>query len=831
MADIFISYARADRDRIEKLASALEGEGYSVWWDRELTGGEEFSKEIERELHAAKAVIVAWSKEGAASSWVRDEASLARNEQKLFPIRLDAENPPLGFQQFHTFDFTDWDGAPSDSAFASLVTSIEKRTGIDHGEPQPDAAAVEAPLQPAPAPNRTTILIAGGAALLVALIAVIFLSRPGGDETEPPDLAAVEEPSQPAVEAREPVAADGGVITLGVIPFVNMSSDPEQEHFADGLSEELLNWLANVEGLSVPGRTASFQFKGQVGDFSEIGKRLGVKYLLEGSVRRSADDIRITAQLIEAETGYHLWSETYDREFKDFFALQDEVAQRVVRELLGRIPESGAENPAAVGDVDPRAHELYLEGRALWSERRTISAFQKLRAAVQIDSDHWLAQAYLAVTGAYGAGNGFSVDTGGEELLSFIDDAMSEAISSRPRNADVLFARGFVLQNARRLSIGETPEGNAATADFYRQATRLDPRHAEALHGLARLVEDDEERVQLLRQVIEIEPGHHSANANLVSALIVLGRFERAKEQISSYKAMVPGTSTLLLSDELKILGDARAFYDAILQLDSDAPKIDPVFRRVAMALADLNQIDLANRMLRFSATLRGDEGFAYWVDSRADMIIGDYDALAEKTALAVAAEDSPDWVLSEHAASLIYVGRHQEALDLILSERPDLLDPDQRRLQVGESQSLMDVEAHTAALALERLGRDDDADPIWLALLPELEAPAYGGWRRHIGEAIAYANLDEPDKAFESLEAAYDDGFRFLYSYACQGCLAVDFVSPVGFFEPIYDDPRFGAFVEKIKRENAIIWDELNAEYQVEENLEAIFEETDSAE
>ena len=359
MADIFISYARSDRDRIEKLAAALQAEGYSVWWDRELTGGEEFSKEIERELHAAKAVIVAWSRDGAASSWVRDEASLARSEQKLFPIRLDTEKPPLGFQQFHTFDFSGWKGARDAEPLKALIASIDKRTSA-----APKAARAKDVRSESTRGIKPLYLAVGAIGAVVLVAASIFMLR-GPDEGDVPAIVADSEMASPSDVA--PAATSQGVIGLAVLPFVNMSADPEQEYFADGLTEELLNWLANVEGLNVPGRTTAFQFKGKTDDLRKIAADLNAQYLLEGSVRSSGDALRITAQLIEAETGYHLWSETYDRQLKDIFAIQDEVAREVVTELLGEIPESGMVNPASVGDVDPRAHELYLEGRALLS--------------------------------------------------------------------------------------------------------------------------------------------------------------------------------------------------------------------------------------------------------------------------------------------------------------------------------------------------------------------------------------------------------------------------------------------------------------------------------
>ena len=124
MADIFISYARADRGKIEKLAAALEDKGYSVWWDRNIVGGSEFSEEIEKELTAAKAVIVAWSEDSVKSRWVRDEAGHAAEAGKLIPIGLDGSHAPMGFKQLHVIDLEDWNGKPDGAGFADVSRAL-----------------------------------------------------------------------------------------------------------------------------------------------------------------------------------------------------------------------------------------------------------------------------------------------------------------------------------------------------------------------------------------------------------------------------------------------------------------------------------------------------------------------------------------------------------------------------------------------------------------------------------------------------------------------------------------------------------------------------------
>ncbi len=166
------------------------------------------------------------------------------------------------------------------------------------------------------------------------------------------------------------ISADGGPApdefvdrSIAVLPFVNMSSDEEQEYFADGLSEELLNLLAKIPELRVASRSSAFQFKGQRIDISVVAQQLNVAHILEGSVRKDGDRLRITAQLIKADDGFHMWSESYDRELSSVFAIQDEIANAVVDalrvELLGEAPKAA--------ETDPEAYALYLQGRYFYN--------------------------------------------------------------------------------------------------------------------------------------------------------------------------------------------------------------------------------------------------------------------------------------------------------------------------------------------------------------------------------------------------------------------------------------------------------------------------------
>ncbi len=267
MADIFVSYARADKERVAPLVAALEGQGFSVWWDPAITPGQEFDDEISAALDAARAVIVVWTPASVGSRWVRGEAREAADRGVLVPVRFENARLPIDARAVHTTDLDRWGGNVESAEFKGLLR---------------------------------------------ALGALLTPSGSGAADT-------------PAA-ARE-------AVSIAVLPFVNMSSDPEQEYFSDGLSEELLNQLAQVKALRVIGRTSCFAFKGKNEDLRTIGTKLGAANILEGSVRKAGKRLRITAQLIACKTGHHLWSQTYDRELDDVFAIQDNVAREVAKAL------------------------------------------------------------------------------------------------------------------------------------------------------------------------------------------------------------------------------------------------------------------------------------------------------------------------------------------------------------------------------------------------------------------------------------------------------------------------------------------------------------------
>lgn len=790
MADIFISYAHEDRARIEKLSAALEAEGLSVWWDRHIAGGAEFTSECEARLNAAKAVLVAWSKASVASAWVCDEASHGRDRGILAPVTIDGVAPRLGFRSFLTIDLAAWRGDRKAVEFQDLVRVLKARVA---GEPVPAAPSQEPPNAIARL-RKHRVPVIGGLAAALAIAAGLILLRAGMLAT-------------PAEEARLAAAREQG-IGLAVLPFTNLSSDPEQEHFADGLTEELLNWLGNVEGLKVPGRTSSFQYKGKAEDLRAIGESLGVQYVLEGSVRRSGDALRITAQLIDATTGFHLWSESYDRKLADIFAIQDDLARIVVVELLGKIPDSGAANPAAVGDVDPRSHELYLEGRALWAVRNANPALEKFRSATAIDPGHALAQAYLAVIGAWASGNGVALAAAGPDVDALVDQALAAAVKARPQSADVLFAQGWVasFRNDKDLGVVTSP----VAIDFLERAVRANPRHVEALHTLSRQGSLSlEQRIESLERILEIDPGLAAARNNLNRYYLEAGRIDKARALARQTLTMLPDFPRGPTAHVIKLTGDLALYSEAVFA-DWDATERDQYARFVRGGLlADLGAVEEA----RFLFEREFDAGeFTYEARINAATLSGDVGSqvrAAEQQYAIAPAQPFAAWAL---AVPLIAAGEPGRAYETLLKHRPDFAaTPD---LHAGGPYAVQ--EFVTAAHALAVAGRRDEARVFWEALLAEFESEPARGWQDHLLHALAHAGLGDKGAAIREFNAAYDAGFRYPWSYDCDSCVHDGFHAEHGLFAELLRIPEIAAVADRIESENARALEELNRKYGV---------------
>ena len=276
--------------------------------------------------------------------------------------------------------------------------------------------------------------------VLVMVVGVLLLDRFYAEEetaSEPFSSNVVEVAVTPVARSAD------GQTSVAVIPFVNMSDDQQNEYFSDGISEELLNVLVRIEGLRVPSRTSSFTFKGSDKNLTEIGHALQVDHILEGSVRKSGDRIRVTAQLIDVRTDTHLWSDTYTRQLDDIFAVQDEIAQAIVEALKLTLSVGDKKKLADHSTNNVKAYNQYLLGRHLWNQRSSQSlaaAIKPLREAVEMDPQFDQAWAALAdvyvILPEYKAG---SV----EKSISLARSATQRALAINPDSARALSTSGY----------------------------------------------------------------------------------------------------------------------------------------------------------------------------------------------------------------------------------------------------------------------------------------------------------------------------------------------------------------------------------------------------
>jgi adenylate cyclase len=414
VAKVFLSYAREDAPIAKGIAECIGGAGHDVWWDRHIQGGSRFASEIDRELKGADAVVVLWTPTSIDSAWVQDEAAEGRDTGRLVPVTFGGSRPPLGFRQFHTVDLGAWNGSGEPLETDDLLDAIAK--------------------------------IAGNSRLVSSASTVANQPAPRGP-------------------------------SVCVLPFVNMSGDPEQEYFSDGITEDIITDLSKVSALLVIARNTAFTFKGRVMDVKEVAQALDVSHVLEGSVRKAGDRVRISGQLIDASTGGHVWADRYDRDLTDIFAIQDEISKAIVAALRVKLlpDEKRAIETRGTASVD--AYNLYLMARQQWVSgsfgdiRRDETIVRICQQALTFDANYAQAWALMAL-----AQSQLRSWHGKDENAL---PAAERALSINPDLAEAHCVKAQLLEEQ-----GKQAEAN----DEIEIALRLDPESWEVNREAARLI-------------------------------------------------------------------------------------------------------------------------------------------------------------------------------------------------------------------------------------------------------------------------------------------------------------------------------------------------------
>ncbi len=460
MADVFLSYSRQDLAAAERIARRLQAQGFSVWWDQSLIAGEAWNETLSQRLKSAKAIVVLWSAASWASRWVQAEAYDGYQRRILVAARLDevAVGPPYNI--VHTADLRAPDGE------TRLIEGVDRLLRGEAADPAP---------QPQPAPSlaaepktpwyRRREAVLAGAALAVLVLASGIWGRLHPKVTAPPASQSVQSTAAtPAISAPAPavtVSAD----SVAVLPFVDMSEKKDQGYFTDGLSEELIDLIAKVPQLHVTARTSSFYFKDRQATIADIAKALGVSHVLEGSVRKSGNTLRISAQLVRCDNGTSIWSQTYDRKLDDIFKIQDDIAGAVVKEL--KVSILGAEAPArAVPTHNTEAYTLYLQGLAhlrQYNGADNERAAGIFRQALKLDPN--FAQAWVGVawarTGAFGL---YGTESDAEKYSQDVKNAAKRALALDPSLAEAHSVLAYTLWTIDRDQDGAAREYATAHA-------------------------------------------------------------------------------------------------------------------------------------------------------------------------------------------------------------------------------------------------------------------------------------------------------------------------------------------------------------------------------
>jgi TolB-like protein len=542
-AAVFLSYASEDAPAAQRICAALRAAGIEVWFDQsELRGGDAWDNSIRTQIKACALFIPIISKNSRvrAEGYFRLEWKLAvdrshlmaADKSFLLPVVID-ETHEADARVPDKFREVQWSRMPAGEPSPAFVEQVrrlltpadvavaETRRSPAHTAPQPDAAARS---------RIAPFAFAGLAAIALAYLVVdkFWLSKTAAPVPPPAAKAS------PKVSAPAPAVSQR---SIAVLPFVDMSEKKDQEYFSDGLSEELIGMLSKVPDLRVPASSSSFYFKGKPTPIAEIAKTLRVANVLEGSVRKSGNQLRITAQLTRVDTGYQIWTESYDREFKEVFKVQSDIAAAVVKALQVKLAPAVQDQNAA--SPNSAAYNLYLQGlyfsrRANDADVQTAIDFFKRSLALEphyAPAHVGLANSYLFM-GTFGSG-------GTLEEAPRIREELALAKQDDP----TLVATYVVAANLNMIAFNW-----AATAEQADLALAREPNNPAALFikaALARVHGHIDEALEYYRRSLELDPLEMRTRAHLVFLLETAGRTQEARAEANAALAISPSATKL----------------------------------------------------------------------------------------------------------------------------------------------------------------------------------------------------------------------------------------------------------------------------------------------
>jgi len=523
MSDVFVSYKAEDRRRVYPLVEALEADGFTVWWDTQIGGGDSWRETIQEQLESARCVIVVWSKQsvGPEGHFVRDEANRALRRHVYLPVRIDKVDPPLGFGETQALSLIGWKGGRSDPHLQAIMDAARAIIAgevhhVHHHAPEPAGV------------SRRTIVAGGAAAAASVAAAGWFALKPG------------------SVDASQSIA---------VLPFANLSGDPAQAYFSDGIAEELRSALARLAGLKVVGRNSSEAVRND--DAETAAKKLGVANILTGSVRSSPSVVRIRAQLIDGKNSLERWSDNYDRAPGDAIKIQTEIAENVVRALSAALAGAAEAAITVGGTQNAGAQSFVLQAEEARNEETKAGvqrALQLIDEALRLDPNYADAYARKAL---YLSSLGNAYASGSAEMTRARAEALriaKEAITRAPKLARGHYALARIYESMFEIAKASTE---------YERALQLAPSDAALLrrfsYFMARIGKESES-LRLADRVLELDPLNPDSYENRIGALFDARRYQEAVNFAEETRRKSPDLiqARILLGDCYVMLGKFR---------------------------------------------------------------------------------------------------------------------------------------------------------------------------------------------------------------------------------------------------------------------------------
>ena len=557
--------------------------------------------------------------------------------------------------------------------------------------------------------------------------------------------------------------------SVAVLPFVNMSEDPNNEYFSDGISEEILNALAKVADLKVAGRTSSFAFKGQNQDLREIGVALNVSHILEGSVRKAGNRVRVTAQLIKVDDGYHVWSENYDRELDDIFAIQDEISAAILDQLKAHLIGGEA---ITVARTDSQAYDLYLLAGQRIYERNEASlqmASKLLNEAIGIDPNYAPAYAQLGIATMLLSENTYgSIPVA--EAYTQSKALLDRALELDPQQAEAMAGLGLHAQNA----LLDYDLSN----QWLEKALAINPNLTNASVWLAISLSEQgnlQRQLEILQQAFARDPLHPPTFNNFGTELANVGRVDEARTALNELKRFLPSEASLTAS-----LGKVEVF--AGNWAESDRLLTEAVEREPFNFIDRLWLSSVAMGTVQYERV--AEMGTSNWKALALDHLGRTEEAirLADQW---VSEGNNPVFVLE----ILVRHGRFEEAIAYIESRWPSL-DALEKAFpeRSGYGAELLVLLAKAYSQAGNEARFNDTMRRTGEALEQQV-AEGSDNWILHASRAHFAMLGGDHDGALELLTKVVDMG----------GLTHIDLRGEHSDFAPLHGDPRFEAVMERM--------------------------------